>query len=103
MTAELLTDLRRGGTRGLQRRLYDALVDAIRAGRLPPGARLPATRLLAQEHGISRHTVVLVYERLLSEGYLTGRVGAGTFVAAGLATASTDAAAGAALREGAGG
>ena len=45
------------------------------------GQRLPSTRAMAVELGVSRNTVVTAFEQLLAEGYLEGRVGAGTFVA----------------------
>lgn len=60
--------------------LYVELRSAILEGRLPPGTRLPATRDFAALHGVSRGTVVQVFERLQSEGYLSTRVGAGTWV-----------------------
>jgi GntR family transcriptional regulator / MocR family aminotransferase len=60
--------------------LYDELRAAIVAGRLPRGARLPATRDLAARHGVSRGVVVGVFEQLRDEGYVTSRVGAGTAV-----------------------
>jgi GntR family transcriptional regulator / MocR family aminotransferase len=75
------------GRRGAQARLYGAIRAAILEGRLPAGARLPASRVLAQEAGVARQTVVQVYERLIDEGYAAARVGAGTFVAAGLPAA----------------
>ncbi len=56
------------------------LRDAIRAGRLRPGGRLPPSRTLAQDLGVSRRLVVGAYEQLVAEGWLEGRVGAGTFV-----------------------
>ncbi len=61
--------------------LEHALRDAIRAGRLAPGARLPATRRLAVELGLARNTVAAAYDQLVAEGYLTARRGAGTRVA----------------------
>jgi GntR family transcriptional regulator/MocR family aminotransferase len=64
----------------LFRQLYDGLRHAILDGRLAAGARLPATRRLADELGISRNTVVNAYEQLLAEGYLEGWVGSGTYV-----------------------
>src|SRR5262245_37445647 len=64
----------------LFRQLYDALRQAILAGTLRPGGRLPATRTLAAELGVSRNTIVTAYEQLLAEGYLTGRVGSGSYV-----------------------
>ncbi|MFD3498618.1 PLP-dependent aminotransferase family protein [Streptomyces sp. NPDC058676] len=66
-----------GRRAGLER----ALRDAVRDGRLAPGARLPATRRLAGELGISRGTVKAAYDQLVAEGYLTARQGSGTRVA----------------------
>jgi GntR family transcriptional regulator/MocR family aminotransferase len=65
----------------LYRQLYEALRTAILAGRLRAGARLPATRTLAGEFGISRNTVMNAYAQLLAEGYVEGEVGSGTYVA----------------------
>ena len=65
----------------LQRQIYVSVRDAILGGRLPPGTRLPASRNLADDLGVSRTTVVLAYESLLTEGYITGRGSAGSFVA----------------------
>ncbi|MGW2518721.1 MocR-like pyridoxine biosynthesis transcription factor PdxR [Streptomyces sp. NPDC001617] len=62
---------------GLER----ALRDAVRDGRLAPGARLPATRRLAAELGVSRGTAKAAYDQLVAEGYLTARQGSGTQVA----------------------
>lgn len=65
----------------LHTQVFEHIRQAILEGRLSKGARLPPSRQLAQELQVSRNTVVLVYERLLAEGYATGRVGAGTFIA----------------------
>lgn len=65
----------------LYRQLYDALRLAILEGRLRPGARLPSSRMLAADLGIGRNTVLGAYEQLAAEGYLQGRIGAGTRVA----------------------
>ncbi|MFT3922449.1 MAG: PLP-dependent aminotransferase family protein [Myxococcales bacterium] len=62
------------------RALYEALRAAILEGRLAPGARLPATRALANQLGVARGTVVLAFEQLHGEGYLETRVGSGTRV-----------------------
>jgi GntR family transcriptional regulator/MocR family aminotransferase len=62
-------------------RVYRALREAIEDGRLPAGHRLPATRALAGDLGVSRNSVATAYERLVAEGYLSARVGAGTYVA----------------------
>ena len=69
--------------------IYDQLRDAIAGGRLPPGARLTASRVLATELGISRATVADAYGRLVAEGYAHGRRGGGTLVAETPASAST--------------
>jgi GntR family transcriptional regulator / MocR family aminotransferase len=63
-----------------QRWLYAALRGEILAGRLRPGSRLPATRDLAQQYGLSRGTIVNAFEQLNSEGYLEAGVGSGTYV-----------------------
>lgn len=65
----------------LQRQLYDEMRTAILSGRLAPGARVPATRVLASDTGTSRNTVSGAFDQLLSEGYLEGKVGSGTYVA----------------------
>ncbi len=64
----------------LTRWLYDQLRSAISQGRLRPEARLPSSRDFARQYGLSRGTVVNVFERLQAEGYLSSRVGAGTLV-----------------------
>ncbi len=64
----------------LFRQLYDELRRMILSGAAAPGGRLPATRRLAARLGVSRTSVVGVYEQLLAEGYAEGRVGSGTFV-----------------------
>jgi GntR family transcriptional regulator / MocR family aminotransferase len=60
--------------------LYLELRSAILEGRLGPGTRLPASRDFAGQYGLSRGTVVTVLERLQSEGYVSCRVGLGTWV-----------------------
>lgn len=60
--------------------LYGELRLAILEGRLGPGTRLPASRDFASQHGLSRGTVVSVFERLQAEGYVSCRVGSGTWV-----------------------
>ena len=60
--------------------LYMALRDLLLTGALTPGDRMPATRTLAQEIGVSRTTVIDAIDRLIAEGLLEARVGAGTFV-----------------------
>jgi len=61
--------------------LIRAFKNAILSGRLPAGARLPASRTLAAELALSRNTVLAAYEQLQAEGFLLGRVGSGSYVA----------------------
>ena len=68
------------------RQVYDQVRGAILTGSLGAGARLPSTRDLADRLGVARATVVSVFDQLLAEGYVVGRRGAGTFVAADLST-----------------
>lgn len=60
--------------------LWGVLRGEILEGRLGPGARLPATRDLALQYGLSRGTILSAFERLKAEGYVEGRVGSGTYV-----------------------
>lgn len=57
-----------------------ALRSEILEGRLGPGARLPATRDLARQYGLSRGTIVSAFDQLRAEGYVDGSVGSGTYV-----------------------
>ena len=70
------------GRGDLSARIYRQLHEAVLDGRLRSGERLPPTRELARQLAVSRNTVALAYERLTAEGFLVGRVGAGTFVCA---------------------
>ena len=65
----------------LHRQLYDSLRVQILDGRLQADTRLPATRTLADDLGVSRNTVIAAYDALLAEGYLESRIGSGTWVA----------------------
>ncbi len=76
----LLLGLDRDSEAPLLRQLYLELRRAVLAGVLPPGARLPATRALAQQLGVARNTVVAAYDQLLAEGFIEGRTGAGSYV-----------------------
>lgn len=67
-------------TRG--RSLQAALREAVRSGRLAPGTRLPSSRDLAADLGVSRGLVTEAYEQLTAEGYLRSGRGAGTWVGA---------------------
>jgi GntR family transcriptional regulator/MocR family aminotransferase len=78
---ELHIDLAAAPGRSLRARAEHALREAVRSGRLAPGTRLPATRALAVELGVSRGVVVDAYAQLAAEGYLRTRRGGGTTVA----------------------
>lgn len=76
-----LVELDRAGDLPLYEQLERTLREAIRAGRLPAGARLPSSRALAGELGISRGVVTSAYDQLSAEGYLETRQGAPARVA----------------------
>lgn len=74
------TNLKRYGRK--TEALFHAIRDSIMSGRIPPGSRLPSTRALAGQYGLSRGTVNAVYDMLQAQGYVRTRPGSGT-VAAG--------------------
>jgi GntR family transcriptional regulator / MocR family aminotransferase len=77
----LLIALERHGAGSLHEQLEQRLRELIRSGRLAPGARMPSSRALASELGISRGVVLESYAQLVAEGYLTASQGAPTRVA----------------------
>ncbi|MFL9923988.1 PLP-dependent aminotransferase family protein [Herbaspirillum lusitanum] len=76
------TDLEFAATGGLASQLYQTLRERILSGRIEAEARLPTTRELALSLNISRTTAVRAYEQLYAEGYISARVGDGTYVSA---------------------
>jgi GntR family transcriptional regulator / MocR family aminotransferase len=64
------------------------LRDALVGGVLPVGARLPSTRALATDLGVSRSVTEQAFDQLAAEGWLETRRGSGTFVAAGAASSA---------------
>jgi len=78
---ELLLDLAAAPGSSQRARLESALRDAIRSGALTAGVRLPPSRVLCDQLGVSRGVVTDAYSQLLAEGYLTARRGAWTAVA----------------------
>lgn len=62
------------------KQIYEGYRTAILSGQFRPGQRLPSTRALAVELGISRLPAVNAFEQLLHEGYVEGKIGAGTYV-----------------------
>lgn len=78
----LLTSIRldRSSRSSISVQLYQALRGLVLSQGLRAGERIPATRTLAKEIGVSRTTVIDAVDRLIAEGMLVSRVGAGTFV-----------------------
>ena len=72
--------LDRSSATSLQDQIVGFFRDAILSGRLAGGRRVPSSRQLAAEHGVSRSTAVEAYDRLTAEGYLVPRAGSGLFV-----------------------
>jgi len=76
--------LDRKAPRPLHRQVYDGYRAAILNGTLEAGQRVPSTRVLAAELGVSRIPILSAYAQLIAEGYLESRVGAGTIVSSSL-------------------
>ena len=76
---------RRRGANGGGRRVYALLRAQVADGTLAPGARVPSTRALAADLGVSRSTVTTAYEQLVAEGFLVTAAGRAARVAAPLA------------------
>jgi GntR family transcriptional regulator/MocR family aminotransferase len=68
----------------LFRQVYVGLRDAILSGAFTGGQKLPSTRDIAEQLGISRTVVVVAYDQLLAEGFAEGRTGSGTYVSNGV-------------------
>jgi GntR family transcriptional regulator / MocR family aminotransferase len=81
LSPELLVRLDRSAREPLRAQLEASLREAIRGGRLRAGERLPSSRVLARELGVSRGMVQDCYGQLLAEGYLTSHTGSATRVA----------------------
>ncbi len=70
----------RASTLPLTRQIYEGFRNAIVNGTLRPGQRVPSTRTLAAELGVSRIPALNAFAQLLAEGYFESRVGAGTVI-----------------------
>lgn len=73
--------MRGAGQAPLQLQLYAAIRAGVLDGRLAPGERLPSSRALGEDLGLSRNTVLGAYDRLVAEGYLAARAASGVYVA----------------------
>ena len=78
---ELMINLRAEQKVPLYEQIYDYIKDDIKKGRIQSGEKLPSTRALSAHLEVSRSTVELAYEQLLSEGYLEAEPCRGYFVA----------------------
>src|ERR1700756_566956 len=78
---DLLLEPAHVGVPGLRARVEEGLREAIRSGRLARGTRLPPTRTLARDLGVSRGTIQQAYAQLAAEGWIAARHGSGTLVA----------------------
>jgi GntR family transcriptional regulator/MocR family aminotransferase len=65
----------------IHRQIYEKMRQAILSGELQAKSRVPSSRELAAQLGVSRMTIVSAYDQLFAEGYLESKIGAGTFVA----------------------
>ena len=86
--AALALALDRNGDEPLAAQMTRQLRALILGGRLRDRARLPSSRTLAIDLGVSRATIVEAFEQLASEGFVEGRRGAGVFVSPGLVGAA---------------
>jgi GntR family transcriptional regulator/MocR family aminotransferase len=77
--------LDRGSGVPLARQLAGGVRELVVGGALPIGRRLPSTRALAADLGVSRSVTEGAYDQLVAEGWLESRRGSGTYVAAGAA------------------
>ena len=87
---ERLADLDRASTRSLTAQIVELFLGAIASGELPPGAKLPPTRRLAELAAINQLTASRAYRRLQTLGAVVSEVGRGTFVRAAAATPRAD-------------
>jgi GntR family transcriptional regulator/MocR family aminotransferase len=78
---DVLLRLDRDAATPLGAQLQHELRTAIRSGRLAAGERLPSSRALARELGVSRGLVIDSYQQLEAEGFLDTRAGSATRVA----------------------
>lgn len=80
-----MLDVRRRPGRPIYRQIFAGIRERILRGELGVGTRLPSTRTLARELGVSRHTVMQAFEQLQAEGLISSQVGDGAYVLDGAA------------------
>jgi GntR family transcriptional regulator/MocR family aminotransferase len=98
MRPDVLITLDRGSDQTLQEQIRRAIARAIACGELSPGSRAPGSRALAARVGVSRNTVLLAYQQLAADGFLTGRERSGLFVSSDGRPAAGDVAGAAAVQ-----
>ena len=81
MMNELTINLKSDSKTPLYEQIYDYIKSDIQTGKIPQGEKLPSTRALSKYLEVSRSTVELAYEQLLSEGYIESEPCRGFFVA----------------------
>src|SRR5690625_7981122 len=72
---QLLQELERESALSLSRQVYQIISRLILNATIRAGSKLPASRALAKDLGLSRNTVITAYEQLLAEGYVETRAG----------------------------
>ncbi len=77
---ESLFQLPDAGKLSLQAQIREVLVSAILGGQLPVSDRIPSSRQMARQLGVSRNTVVLAYQGLIDDGYIVARERSGYYV-----------------------
>jgi GntR family transcriptional regulator/MocR family aminotransferase len=81
---KLKVDIRRDAGTAIYLQIAQRVIDEIKRGRLVPGTALPGTRELAEDLGINRKTVVLAYDELVAQGWLSAEGKRGTFVSSAI-------------------
>ncbi|MGL6200095.1 MAG: PLP-dependent aminotransferase family protein [Lachnospiraceae bacterium] len=79
----LFININKGLKRTYTTQIYRQLRDKIMHGELKSGERLPATRMMSNELGVSRNTILSAYDMLMSEGYVQSVLGSGVYVSHG--------------------
>ena len=77
---DALYHLERSKPASLQAQIREILIEAIRMGQLKPGDPVPSTRAMASRLSVSRNTVTLAYQALVSDGFLASRERSGFYV-----------------------
>ncbi|MCG8378297.1 MAG: GntR family transcriptional regulator, partial [Proteobacteria bacterium] len=67
---QISIELNPDSKQSLQSQIFESIREQILTGRLKSGMLMPSTRMLNEQLGVSRNTIVLAYDRLIDEGYL---------------------------------